>query len=78
MFLKRKKEKLIKKEKQYKLNSRQKKWPNLKCMNKTPGNLEMITNISQKGNSREFSGGPVAKTPHSQRSGPGFNPWSRN
>ena len=48
------------KEKQYKLNSRQKKWPNLKCMNKTPGKLEMTTSISQKANSRDFPGGPVA------------------
>ena len=66
------------KEKQYKLNSRQKKWPDLKCRDKTPGKLEMITNKSQKGNSRDFSGGPVAKTPRSQCSGPGFNPWSGN
>ena len=24
---------------------------------------------------RDFPGGPVAKTPRSQRRGPGFNPW---
>ena len=66
------------KEKQYKLNRRQKKWPKLKCMNNTPGKLEMTTSVSQKGNSRDFPGGPVAKTPHSQCSGPGFNPWSGN
>ena len=50
------------KEKQYKLNSRQKKWPDLKCRDKTPGKLEMITNKSQKGNSRDFLGGPVTET----------------
>ena len=27
---------------------------------------------------RDFSGGPVAKNPCSQYSGPGFNPWSGN
>ena len=27
---------------------------------------------------RDFPGGPVAKTPHSQCSGSGFNPWSGN
>ena len=26
----------------------------------------------------DFPGGPVAKTPHSQYRGPGFDPWSRN
>ena len=29
-------------------------------------------------NCREFPGGPVAKTPHSQCRGPGFAPWSGN
>ena len=29
-------------------------------------------------NYRDFPGGPVAKTPHSQCRGPGFNPWSGN
>ena len=27
---------------------------------------------------RDFTGGPVAKTPCSQCRGPGFDPWSRN
>ena len=27
---------------------------------------------------RDFPGGPVAKTPHSQGRGPGFSPWSGN
>ena len=27
---------------------------------------------------RDFPGGPVAKTPHSQCRGPGFDPWSGN
>ena len=27
---------------------------------------------------RDFPGGPVAKTPHSQYRGPRFNPWSGN
>ena len=26
----------------------------------------------------DFSGGPVGKTPHSQCTGPGFDPWSGN
>ena len=26
----------------------------------------------------DFPGGPVAKTPHSQCRGPGFNPWPGN
>ena len=26
----------------------------------------------------DFPGGPVAKTPCSQRRGPGFDPWSGN
>jgi len=32
----------------------------------------------KKGSSRDFPGGSVAKTPHSQYRGPGFNPWSGN
>ena len=32
----------------------------------------------QKRTNRNFPGGPVAKTPCSQRRGPGFNPWSGN
>ena len=28
--------------------------------------------------SRDFPGGPVVKTPHSQCRGPGFDPWSGN
>ena len=27
---------------------------------------------------KDFPGGPVVKTPHSQRTGPGFDPWSGN
>ena len=26
----------------------------------------------------DFPGGPVAKTPHSQRRAPGLNPWSED
>ena len=31
-----------------------------------------------KGNDMDFPGGPVARTPHSQCWGHGFNPWSGN
>ena len=36
------------------------------------------TNKQKTPESREFPGGPVVKTPHSQFRGPGFNPWSGN
>ena len=34
------------------------------------------TNGQLEGNHRDFPGGPVAKTPHSQYRGLGFDPWS--
>ena len=34
--------------------------------------------ILENWNSRDFPGGPVAKTPRSQCRGPGFDPWSGN
>ena len=32
----------------------------------------------KKSKYQDFPGGPVAKTPHSQCSGTGFDPWSGN
>ena len=41
------------------------------------GNQEMWTQGSEKySKNRDFPGGPVAKTPHSQCRGPRFKPWS--
>ena len=37
-----------------------------------------IVIVSKKGKRRNFPRGPVAKTPHSQCRGPGFNPWPGN
>ena len=31
-----------------------------------------------KGNDKDFAGGSMARTPHSQRWGHRFNPWSGN
>ena len=40
---------------------------------------ERITRLnSSKSQQRDFPGGPVAKTPHSQYRDPGFNPWPGN
>ena len=36
--------------------------------------LRYVLNINQ----RDFPGGAVVKTPHSQCRGPRFNPWSGN
>ena len=38
----------------------------------------VIREMQIKTTMRDFPGGPVAKTPHSQCRGPGFNPWSGN
>ena len=35
-------------------------------------------NLRAASEEKDFSGGPVAKTPHSQCRRPGFNPWSGN
>ena len=37
-----------------------------------------ISVITKENASRDFPGGPVAKTPCSQCRGSGFNPWSGN
>ena len=42
------------------------------------GNRDIPEKHSKDTHSRDFPGGPVAKTPHSQCREPGFEPWSGN
>ena len=37
--------------------------------------LQAMSRAYKEPLSRDFSGGPVAKTPHSQHRGPGFSSW---
>ena len=42
------------------------------------GNKDIPEKHSKDTHSRDFPGGPVAKTPHSQCREPGFDPWLGN
>ena len=40
--------------------------------------VQLLMFYQIKRRNRDFPGGPVAKSPHSQGREPGFNPWSGN
>ena len=46
------------------------------CEEKKNQKLSIMQHVKLK--DRDFPGGPVAKTPHFQRTGCGFDPWSGN